>query len=102
MAIARFRQRCQHAPASRTASSGSLHSLCWLPGRGGFKPDGEFVRAKVSPGRLLLGREGRAPFSYSSTFLLWETDCQLLLYTTLAPPLLDPTPRRVSHRSRQY
>lgn len=35
-------------------------------------------------------REGRAPFSYSSAFLCWEMDCQLLLSATLA--------RRVAHR----
>lgn len=83
-AVTRFRERCQHAPASCTAGSGSLLSLCWLSGRGGFKPDGEFIRAKVSPGRLLPGWAGRAPLSHSSAFLGWETDCQLLLYATLA------------------
>lgn len=90
MAVACFRECCQHAPVSRTAGSGSLLSLCWLSGRGGFKPDREFIRAKVSPGWLLSGREGRAPFSYSSAFLRWEMDCQLLLSATLA--------RRVAHR----
>ena len=112
-------QRCCARPSPASVSAASMpppparpalapSSLCWLSGRGGFKPDREFIRAKVSPGRLLPGREGRAPFSYSSAFLPWELSClgrlrlpaPALFYTS--PPLSDPTPRRVSHRSRRY
>lgn len=103
MAVACFRECCQHAPVSRTAGSGSLLSLCWLSGRGGFKPDREFIRAKVSPG-CLAGGQG-------SLFLLLRfpslgdgLPAPALRYARppCSPPLSDPTPRRVSHRSRRY
>ena len=70
-------------PPARPALAPS--SLCWLSGRGGFKPDREFIRAKVSPGRLLPGRGGQGSLFLLLRFpALGDCDCQLLLYSTLA------------------
>lgn len=83
MAVDCFRECCQHVPTSRTAAP-APSSLSGCQGEEALKPDREFIRAKVSPGRPLPGREGRVPFSYSSTFLRWEMNHQLPLYARVA------------------